>query len=249
DFVHEAFALPREYFEAGVRRYGFHGLSYEYIAARLRELDPPAGAGRVVAAHLGSGASLCAMRDGRSVASSMGFSALDGLPMGTRPGHLDAGVLLWLMSERHMDTRALTDLLYKHSGLKGMSGLSGDIRDLHASALPDAALAIDYFVSQLCQQIAGMAATLGGLDSLVFTAGIGENDVEVRARAMAGLRFLGVQADLAANERHGEGRDGLISSADSAVRVRVIPTNEELMIARHLAALMVPQPGGAGCAR
>ena len=236
-FVHDAFALPREYFDAGVRRYGFHGLSYEYIATRLRELDPASAGGRVVVAHLGSGASLCALRDGRSVASSMGFTALDGLPMGTRPGHIDPGVLLWLMTERGMDAAAITDLLYKRSGLKGLSGVSADMRDLHASKLPDAARAIDYFVAQLCQQTAAMAAALGGLDGLVFTAGIGEHDAPVRARALAGLRFLGVEFDPAANARHGADQDGLISAHGSAVRVHVIPTNEELMIARHLDAL------------
>lgn len=241
-FVHDTFALPREYFEAGVRRYGFHGLSYEYIATRLRELEPATAGGRVVIAHLGSGASLCALREGRSVASSMGFTALDGLPMGTRPGHIDPGVLLWLMTERGMDAAAITELLYKRSGLKGLSGVSADMRDLHASEQPEAARAIDYFVGQLCQQTSAMAAALSGLDTLVFTAGIGEHDVAVRARAMAGLRFLGVQADPAANERHGAGHDGLISSAGSAVRVRVIPTNEELMIARHLDALMGTTP-------
>ncbi len=242
-FVHDTFALPREYFEAGVRRYGFHGLSYEFIASRLHEIDPAAAGGRAVVAHLGSGASLCAMREGASVASSMGFTALDGLPMGTRPGHIDPGVLLWLMTERGMDAAAITELLYKRSGLKGLSGVSADMRDLHASDRPEAARAIDYFVAQLCQQTGAMAAALGGLDTLVFTAGIGEHDATVRARTMAGLRFLGVQADPAANERHGAGSDGLISSAGSAVRVRVIPTNEELMIARHLESMTGAAPG------
>jgi acetate kinase len=230
-FVHDTFALPREYFDAGVRRYGFHGLSYEYIAARLRDIDPAAAGARVVVAHLGSGASLCAIRDGRSVASSMGFTALDGLPMGTRPGHIDPGVLLWLMAERGMDAAALTELLYRRSGLKGLSGLSGDLRDLHASGQPDAAQAVDYFVAQLCQQIAAMTAALGGLDALIFTAGIGENDPLVRARAMAGLRFLGIEPDPVANERHGAGQEGLISGSGSAVRAGD-PTDEERMIAR-----------------
>ena len=242
-FVHDTFALPREYFDAGVRRYGFHGLSYEYIAARLRDIDPAAAGARVVVAHLGSGASLCAIRDGRSVASSMGFTALDGLPMGTRPGHIDPGVLLWLMIERGMDAAALTELLYRRSGLKGLSGLSGDLRDLHASGQPDAAQAVDYFVAQLCQQIAAMTAALGGLDALIFTAGIGENDPLVRARAMAGLRFLGIEPDPVANERHGAGQEGLISGSGSAVRVRVIPTDEERMIARHVGTVMAAAPG------
>ncbi len=238
DFIHDTYALPRELHAAGVRRYGFHGLSYEYIAQRLPLLDPAAAAGRTVVAHLGSGASLCAMHAGRSVASTMGFSALDGLPMGTRPGQLDPGVLLWLLTERGMDAAALTDLLYKRSGLKALSGVGNDMRVLHASAEPAAAEAIAYFVAQLCAQVGAMAATLGGLDALVFTAGIGEHDTRVRAQACARLGFLGVALDEAANRSHGAGRDGLISSGPT--RVWVLPTDEEAMIARHLRAALRP---------
>ncbi len=235
-FVHETFALPREFYAAGVRRYGFHGLSYEFIAARLRVLAPAQAGGRVVVAHLGSGASLCALHDGRSVTSSMGFTTLDGLPMGTRIGQIDPGVLLWLMTERGMDAAALTDLLYRRSGLKGLSGLSNDMRDLHASPLPAAAEAIAYFVTHLRQQIGSMAAALGGLDALVFTAGIGEKDDQVRQQTCAGLGFLGIALDEPANRSHG-GATGVISTPGSTVRVLVIPTNEELMIAQHLQAL------------
>jgi acetate kinase len=237
DFAEEAFAIPREYHEAGVLRYGFHGLSYEYIAQRLAELDPEAAAGRTIVAHLGSGASICAMRAGRSVSSSMGFTPLDGLPMGTRPGQLDPGVLLWLMTERGMDAAALSDLLYHRCGLKGLSGVSNDLRDLHASDAPGAREAIDYFVARLRREIGGLAAVLGGVDALVFTAGIGENDVALRAETLATTGWLGLAVDAAANATHGSGRDGLISPPGARIRVWVIPTNEELMIARHTAAL------------
>jgi len=234
-FVHDAFALPREYYDEGVRRYGFHGLSYEYVAQRLAEIDPAVAGGRVVVAHLGSGASACALREGRSVSSSMGFTALDGLPMGTRPGQLDPGVLLWLMQEKGMDAAAIAELLYRRSGLKGLSGVSNDMRDLHASDSPRAREAIDYFVARLQREIGALAAAVGGLDALVFTAGIGENDALVRARTAQGMDWLGIEVDAAANAAHDAARDGLISPAHARVRVWVIPTNEELMIARHVA--------------
>lgn len=233
-FAEEAFALPREYYDAGVRRYGFHGLSYEHVADRLAQLSPAAGRGRAIVAHLGSGASACAIRDGRSVASTMGFTALDGLVMGTRPGQIDPGVLLWLMTDRGMDAAAISDLLYKRSGLKGLSGISNDMRDLRASDAPAAREAIEVFVARLVREVGALAAVLEGLDALVFTAGIGENDAALRAQACARLRWLGVELDEAANAGHGRGRDGLVSAPGSPVEVRVIPTDEERMIARHV---------------
>jgi acetate kinase len=235
---HDAYALPRELHAAGVRRYGFHGLSYEYIARRLAELDPPAAAGRTVVAHLGSGASACALRAGRSLASTMGFSALDGLPMGTRPGHLDPGVLLWLMAERGMDAAALTDLLYRRSGLKGLSGLSADMRSLRESDLPQAREAIAHFVARLREAVGALAAALGGLDALVFTGGIGEHDPLTRAETVEGLAFLGLRIEPTANAAQGAGSQGLISPAGAPVRVWVIPTDEEAVIAGHLAAAL-----------
>jgi len=233
-FVHDSFALPREFYESGVRRYGFHGLSYEYIAQRLAQLDAARGRGRVVVAHLGSGASACALLEGRSVSSSMGFTALDGLPMGTRPGQLDPGVLLWMLQERAMSADAIAELLYRRSGLKGMSGVSNDMRDLHASDSPHAREAIDYFCERLRREIGALAAAVGGLDALVFTAGIGENDATVRAMACEPMGWLGVAVDPAANAAGVGGREGMISPAGAPVAVWVIPTNEELMIARHV---------------
>ena len=237
-FVHDAFALPRALYDEGVRRYGFHGLSYEYVARRLAEVDAPAARGRAIVAHLGSGASMCALREGRSLASSMGFTALDGLPMGTRPGQLDPGVLLWLMTEKAMDAAAISDLLYKRSGLKGLSGVSNDMRDLHASASPGARDAIDYFVERIRREVGGLAAALGGLDALVFTAGIGENDAALRERVCDTLQWLGVAIDPRANASHGADTGGLVSAPGAPVRVWVIPTNEELMIARHVLGIL-----------
>ena len=233
-FVHDVFALPRAFYDEGVRRYGFHGLSYEYVASRLTDIDPAAARGRAIVAHLGSGVSMCALLAGRSHSSSMGFTALDGLPMGTRPGQIDPGVLLWLMTEKGMDAPALSDLLYKHSGLKGLSGVSNDMRDLHASDLPAAHEAVDYFIERIRREIGGLAAAIGGLDALVFTAGIGENDALVRERACATMQWMGLSIDPAANAVHGAGRGGLVSAPGAQVRVWVIPTNEELMIARHV---------------
>jgi acetate kinase len=244
-FAEEAFALPREFYDAGVRRYGFHGLSYEYVADRLARLSPQAGRGRVVVAHLGSGASACAIRDGRSVSSTMGFTALDGLVMGTRPGQIDPGVLLWMMTDRGMDAAAITELLYRRSGLKGLSGVSNDMRDLRASAEPAARAAIEVFVARLVREVGALSAVLEGLDALVFTAGIGENDAALRAQACARLHWLGVALDEAANAAHGRGRDGLVSAPHSRVEVRVIPTDEERMIARHLQRLLPPGRGRA----
>ncbi|MGB0723465.1 MAG: acetate/propionate family kinase [Gammaproteobacteria bacterium] len=230
--VTERFALPHALFERGVRRYGFHGLSYEFIVQRLRALSPDAAAGRVVVAHLGSGCSMTAIRDGRCVDTSMSFSALDGLPMGTRCGALDPGVLLYLMREDGMGAAELEDLLYKRSGLLGMSGVSNDLRALHASDDPRAAEAIEYFVYRVGQFLGSLAASLGGIDTLVFTAGVGENDAELRARICADAAWLGLDLDASANSAQ-QGGVRRITRDDSAVTGWVIPTDEELMIARH----------------
>ncbi|UTY46198.1 acetate/propionate family kinase [Sinorhizobium fredii] len=230
----DCYALPRALYDQGVRRYGFHGLSYEYIAERLHEIAPEAAGVKVIVAHLGSGASMCALRDGQSVESTMGFTALDGLPMGTRPGQLDPGVVLYLISERGMSADAVSDLLYHEAGLKGLSGISNDMRELLASDEPRAAFAIAHFVHR-CRLNAGMlAAALGGLDAFVFTAGVGENSAPIRARIAEGLAWLGTELDPAANDAGG----ALISTATSRVALHVIPTDEELMIARHTLALV-----------
>jgi acetate kinase len=230
-FVNDAFAIPRALYDDGVRRYGFHGLSYEYITGHLKEIAPFHADGRVVICHLGSGASMCATRAGHSVASTMGFSALDGLPMGTRPGNIDPGVLLYLMQEKGMSARALSDLLYKESGLKGLSGISNDMRDLQASDDPHARQAIDYFVFRCRREIGAMAAILEGLDAIVFCGGIGENSPPVREYILEAMEWIGVELDLDRNRANA----GIISSDRSRVRVFVMPTNEELMIARHTA--------------
>ena len=225
----QLFAIPRELSEAGVRRYGFHGLSYEYVSSRLRTVAPEVASGRVVIGHLGNGASLCAVRDGRSVASTMGFTAVDGLMMGTRCGTIDPGVLLYLMDERGMDARAIEDFIYKRSGLLGVSGISADMRTLRASDAPAAREAIALFVYRIAREIGSMAEALGGLDAIIFTAGIGEHDAATRAEVMAGCAWLGVALDADRN-RAGEGR---ISADGSRVAVWVVPTDEEAMIARH----------------
>jgi acetate kinase len=225
----DLYALPWNYYEAGVRRYGFHGLSYEYIAAALPQIAPELAEGRVIVAHLGSGASLCALHAGRSMDSTMGFSPLDGLPMGTRPGALDPGVLLHLINQHGMSGADLERLLYKQSGLLGLSGISSDMRVLLESSEPRARLAVDYFVHHVAKQIGALAAVLGGLDGMVFTAGIGEHAPAIRARILDACAWLGATIDTRANA-HGGPR---ISAADSAVSAWVIPTNEELMIARH----------------
>jgi len=228
----DVYALPWEYYAAGVRRYGFHGLSYEYIASVLPQVAPAIAQGRVIVAHLGSGASLCALRAGRSVDSTMGFSPLDGIPMGTRPGALDPGVLLYLVGQRGMTAAALEKLLYKQSGLLGLSGVSNDMRLLQESAAPRAQLAVDYFVHYVAREIGALAAVLGGLDALVFTAGIGENAPAIRARIVAACAWLGIALDHDANQRG----DACISRAASVVSAWMVPTNEELMIARHALA-------------
>jgi acetate kinase len=230
----DRFAIPEALHAEGVRRYGFHGLSYEYIASRLAELDPELARGRVIVAHLGSGCSMCALRDGRSIESTMGFTALDGLPMGTRPGQLDAGVVLHLLTAKAMDARALERFLYHECGLKGLSGISNDVRVLLASSDPRARLALDFFVYKIAQMTGWLAAALEGLDGFVFTAGIGENAPTIREAVAHRLAWLGMRLDPHANAEGGP----LISAADARLRVYVIPTDEELMIARHTLALL-----------
>ncbi len=225
----QAFAIPRSLSEAGVRRYGFHGLSYEFVASHLPAIAPEVASSRVVIAHLGNGTSLCAVRDGKSVASTMGFTGVDGLMMGTRCGSIDPGVLLYLLDEHGMDARAIEDLIYRKSGLLGVSGISSDMRTLRTSAAPEAVEAIALFVYRIVREIGSMAAALEGLDALVFTGGIGENDAATRAAVMAGCGWLGLRADAARNEA-GAGR---ISNDASPVSAWVVRTDEERMIAQH----------------
>lgn len=224
------FALPRDHDDAGVRRYGFHGLSYEYIAGRLRELVPGLAKGRIIAAHLGNGASLCAMLDGRSLDTTMGFTALDGLVMGTRSGNLDPGVILYLEQERGLTTKEVETLLYEKSGLLGVSGgIASDMRTLLASADPRAKEAIELFVYRIAREVGALTSSLGGLDGLVFSAGIGEHAAEIRERVCARFGWLGIALDSDANHHNAL----VISSPESAVAVHVIPTDEEAMIVRH----------------
>ena len=226
-FEAEAFALPRHFYEEGVRRYGFHGLSYASVLERLRQERPDLAEGKIVIAHLGSGCSLCGLDQGRSVATTMGFSALDGLPMGTRTGAIDPGVLLYLMTDRGMDAKAIEDLLYRRSGLLGLSGLSADVRDLQASDQPEAKQALDYFCSRVAVSIATMAGELGGLDGVIFTAGIGENAPLIRHDISQRLEWLGASLDPVANQ---EGQRDL-SLVGSHLALCVIPTDEEGQIA------------------
>jgi acetate kinase len=226
--------LPRDICRAGVQRYGFHGLSYEYIATVLPTVAPEIAHGRVIVAHLGSGASLCAMRDGKSVDSTLGFTALDGLCMGTRPGAVDPGIILYLFQVLELSSKEVETILYKKSGLLGISGISNDMRNLLSSDEPGARLAVDYFVYQATKQIGAMAAVLGGIDGLVFTAGVGENSAEIRTRICQGVTWLGVQLDPDANCRNGP----RISRSGSTVSAWVVPTNEELVIARHTGVLL-----------
>jgi acetate kinase len=223
------FALPRDYEAAGVRRYGFHGLSYEYIADALTKIAPEIAFGRVIVAHLGNGASLCALKEGHSVDTTMGFTALDGLPMGTRCGALDPGVILFLLQERGMPPAAIEDLLYHSSGLLGVSGISSDMRALLASTDPRARDAVELFVFRIVREIGALAASLGGLDALIFTAGIGEHATDIRRRVCEGAAWLGVELDPAANEAG----DPRLTRSTSRVSAWVIATDEDLMIARH----------------
>jgi acetate kinase len=226
----QLFAIPRALTDSGVLRYGFHGISYEYIAARLADVAPEVAAGRVVVAHLGNGASMCALRGGRSVATTMGFTALDGLVMGTRSGAIDPGVVLYLINERKMPAAAVETLLYQQSGLLGVSGISSDMRALLTDAAPAAAEAVALFVHRIVRELGALAAVLGGLDALVFTAGIGEHAPPVRAAVLAQSRWLGLDVDAAANAAGGP----RISPPDARASAWVIPTDENLMIARHV---------------
>jgi len=232
--VAQLFALPPRFAEAGIRRYGFHGLSYEYVASVLPSLDARAATGRTVVFHLGNGSSMCAIAGGRSVATTMGFTAVEGLPMGTRTGAMDPGVLLFMFDELGMTVREVERLLYHESGLLGMSGVSSDMRDLLASDLPAARLAVDVFVYRARRELGSLAAALGGLDAVVFTAGIGENQAEIRRRICNDASWLGLELDEAANGQHGP----RISTTRSRVSAWVVPTDEETMIARHVARLL-----------
>jgi acetate kinase len=232
--VADHYAIPERFYAEGVRRYGFHGLSYEYVAQRLFEIAPAIASGRVIVAHLGSGASMCGMVNGRSVESTMGFTALDGIPMGTRPGQIDAGVLLYLIMQKGMEPLEVQNLLYRQSGLKGISGISNDMRELESSADARAKLAVDYFVYRIGLNAGMLAAALGGLDAFVFTAGIGENSVAIRARIAEKLTWLGAICDHDANAA----RKSLISRADSRIPIYIVATDEELMIARHTVSLL-----------
>jgi acetate kinase len=227
--VARRFALPRTYEAEGVRRYGFHGLSYEFIAAHLRETAPALAAGRIVVAHLGNGASLCAMREGRSLDTTMSFTALDGLVMGTRCGSIDPGVLLYMLQQKNLPASEVEHILYHQSGLLGVSGISSDMRRLCESTDPEAGEAVELFVYRIARETAALAAALGGLDGLVFTAGIGQHAAQVRAAVCERLGWLGIGFDAEANARHARA----ISAADSPVQVLVIPTDEETVIARH----------------
>jgi acetate kinase len=232
--VAELVPLPREIRRGGVQRYGFHGLSYEYIASVLPQVAPEIANARVIVAHLGSGASMCALRNGKSVDSTLGFTALDGLCMGTRPGALDPGVVLHLFQTLGLSAAEVETLLYKKSGLLGISGVSNDMRDLLASDEPDARLAVDYFVYRAAKEIGALAAVLGGIDGLVFTAGIGENSAEIRRRICEASAWIGIEVDADANARNAP----RISSRNARVSAWMVPTNEELMIARHTGSLL-----------
>jgi acetate kinase len=232
--VADRYALPEALYREGVRRYGFHGLSYEYIARSLPRVAPEIARGAVVVAHLGSGASMCALRDGRSMDSTMGFTALDGLPMGTRSGQIDPGVLLYLLTQKGWRAEDLERLLYHDAGLRGLSGLSNDVRELLASDAPASRLALDYFIYRIGREVGSLAGALGGIDGLVFTAGIGENSPDIRARVCARAEWLGVQLDPAANLAGGP----CISTRGSRVSAWVIPTDEERMIAEHTLAIV-----------
>jgi acetate kinase len=232
--VNRVFALPHGLAEEGVRRYGFHGLSYEYIASVLPREAPEIANGRVVVAHLGSGCSACGMARGQSVATTMGFTALDGLPMGTRSGALDPGVILYLLQQKHMTPEAVSDLLYKRSGMLGLSGLSSDFRELLASDAPRARLAVDLFCQETARHIASLATALGGLDGVVFTAGVGENAAPIRAAISQACAWIGLELDEAANRAHAR----RISSAESRIAVYVIRTDENRMIARHVRSVI-----------
>jgi acetate kinase len=233
DDLADCYAIPRRLHEEGVRRYGFHGLSYEYVSKILPKVAPEIAAGRVIVAHLGSGASMCALRGGHSVESTMGFTALDGLPMGTRPGQIDPGVILYLISAKGMSPSQVQDFLYRDCGLKGLSGVSNDMRELQTSEDPNASFAVEYFVYRAALNAGMLAAALQGIDGFVFTAGIGENSDSIRARIAERLGWLGIALDAAENARH-----ALRISRAGTTPVYVVPTDEELMIAQHTLALL-----------
>ncbi len=235
--IAEHYAIPENLYAEGVRRYGFHGLSYEYIASRLPEVTPDIAKGRVIVAHLGSGASMCAIRNGRSIECTFGFTALDGIPMGTRPGQIDPGIVLYLIEEKGMNTEAVKNFLYHECGLLGLSGISNDVRELEASSDPRAKFALDHFAYRVALNAGMLQAALGGVDGFVFTAGIGENSVEMRARIAERMDWLGVTLDAKANAASST----QISQAGSRVPLYVIPTDEELMIARHTLAVITAQ--------
>jgi acetate kinase len=237
--IAQAFALPRELTEGGIRRYGFHGLSYEFVSSRLRTVAPEYADKKIIIAHLGNGASICAIHKGRSVATTMGFTAVEGLVMGTRCGTLDPGVLIYLMDERGLDARGLESLVYKKSGLLGVSGISSDMRTLRQSDDPKAREAIDLFVYRIVREIGSLAAALGGIDGLVFTGGIGQRDILTRREVIAGCAWLGASIDEDANSA-GEAR---IDDDYSKFPIWVLPTDEERVIARHTAALLERKPG------
>jgi acetate kinase len=237
--LEQTYAIPRKYTEAGVKRYGFHGLSYEYITSVLPRYDRKLASGRVVIAHLGNGASMCAVRNGKSVSSTMGFTAVCGLPMGTRSGTLDPGILIYMMDQYGMDTRAVEDLIYNQSGLLGVSGISNDMRTLLASTDPHAKEAVDLFIYRIGRELGSLAAALGGIDGIVFTAGIGENAPYIREKVCLDAGWLGIDLDKVANEAGGL----RISSEGSKVSAWVIPTNEELVIAAHTKRLLESRMG------
>jgi len=232
--VADLIPLPREICQGGLQRYGFHGLSYEYIASTLPEVAPDIAKGKVIVAHLGSGASLCALHDGKSVDTTMGFTAVEGLCMGTRPGSIDPGAVLYLFQNLGLSVKEVETILYKKSGLIGVSGISNDMRDLLGREEPEAQLAVDYFIYRIAKEIGALAAALRGIDALVFTAGIGENSAEIRRRVCEASAWLGIELDGDANEK----KATLISTPQSKTSVWVIPTNEELMIAFHTGELL-----------
>ena len=229
-----SFALPREISESGVRRYGFHGLSYEFVSGRLRVIAPEHADKKMIVAHLGNGASLCAMENGRSVATTMGFTAVEGLMMGTRCGSIDPGVILYLMDEKGMDARGIESLIYKKSGLLGVSGITSDMRTLRASSEPHAREAIDLFIYRIVREIGSLSAALGGLDGIVFTGGIGQRDAKTRSEVIAGCGWLGAVIDESANSA----ADSRIEADSSRIPVWVLPTDEERVISRSTASLL-----------
>jgi acetate kinase len=233
-WVADTYGLPRRFYEQGVRRYGFHGLSYAYIVGALRQIAPDVADGRLVIAHLGNGASMCAVLNGRPMGSTLGFTAVDGLPMGTRCGQIDPGVLLWMIEAQGMSAAAISDLLYKESGLKGLSGVSSDMRALLASDVPEAAEAVAYFVHRCRREVGALAAVLGGLDALVFTGGIGEHAAPVRAAICEGFGWAGLHLDPDRNAL----AETVVSRDDSSVRILVVPTDEEIVIARACTSFM-----------